>query len=346
MRTGVAIVAEGAQHLRLARVIGESLAAGGIEASLIAPTVLDEATAPACFRWIVSDIYAVPGFLQRVGLVLFFTNESSPFCMFSNKIGLAAEMTRTAAISVQHGWIQPGLNYSSARRRVGYVGRGSDNAHAIVHFSPVIRYDGEQGIGYPLIRSGRVEIRTPKSPEMRVLIATNFNWGVYSRESIVSFLRAMVAIKTVFPQISFLHRGHAAERSQGIAAELGFYLEVLEAVPARGELEEALSAADVVISTPSTVALDAVAAGVPAFVFCPSEFETVRPAMGYPAFSNAIELQEKIGAMICEAKYDPPPIDGFNGERLNALVREALVGAGDYRLSNADYVNFARLVKD
>lgn len=345
MRRGLALVIEGSQHLRLAVALGQALSEAGFRVSLISPSVSDEQMLPEHFCHVVTDIYAVPGFLQEVGLLLFLTNESSPFCMFSNKVALAAELTGTPALAIQHGWIQPGLNFKSATRRVGYVGRGVDNSRAIVHFARVLRYDGEDGIGYPLLKSEARRMSVPSSATLRVLVATNFNWGVYARESIAGFLRALTGLRVMFPGMRFSHRGHPAEQKQGITAELGLHLDVLSIEAAPNALEEALNSADVVVSTPSTIALDAIAAGVPAFVFCPPEFAEVRGLVGYPAFQGVEDLQLRFRRLLSESYYERPPIKAFDPESLLRHITTELTRTAPYALSCEDYVRFAGLVK-
>jgi hypothetical protein len=345
MRNDVLFVCEGRQHLTSATVLAKHLEKVGIKPLLYYPHAIPEEPALHVFKHMSNDIFVLPGILQWVGLVVFFTNESSPFCMVSNKIGFIAKRTGTPTVTVQHGWIQPGLNYSADLPKVGFTGRGTDNSPALWHFSPVLKFFGEDGIGYPNAGSN-APIKISKNKAINALISTNFNWNVYSRESIVAFLRALIATKENFPFINFLHRAHPAENPESISAELGFYMDILGATSGSWpDIGSALDWADVVISTPSTVVLDAYYKGVPSFVYKPPGFENSLAQAEGITFSNGNELTSMMGALLTEGKYSDPKFPGFNPDRFEAVVREMISNAKPFNLQEEDYLQFVSFCK-
>jgi hypothetical protein len=345
MRNDVLFVCEGRQHLTSAIVLATHLQKVGINALLYYPHDIPEETALHVFKHMSNDIFVLPGILQWVGLVVFFTNESSPFCLVSNKIGFIAKKTGTPTVTVQHGWIQPGLNYSAGLPKVGFTGRGTDSSPALWHFSPVLEFFGEDGIGYPNA-SDNAPINIPKNKAVNALLSTNFNWNVYSRESIVAFLRALIVAKENFPFINFVHRAHPAESPESISAELGFYMDILGCTSGSWtDIGSALGWADVIVSTPSTVVLDAYYMGIPIFVYKPSGFENYLTQADGIAFSNGSELTSMMGALLTEGQYPDPKFPRFNPDRFEAVAREMMVNAKPFDLQEEDYLQFISFCK-
>lgn len=345
MRNHILFVCEGVQHLASTMALGKHLKKIGMEASLFYPRAFPQLPGLRNFKFLITDKLAIPGMLQNVGLVVFFTNESSPFCMTSNRIGFIAKKTGTPTVTVQHGWLQPGLNYHSTHRKVGFIERESDNSHAIWHFSPIINFFGNDGIGYPLGVTP-TPIEMPNREELNVLISTNFNWNVYSRESIVGFLRSLISLKQNFPFLNLMQRAHPAERSKDLSNEIGFYMDI--AGVSEGQWPDILGAiewADIVVSTPSTAVLDAYFKGVPAFIYKPEEFANALADVNGISFNNGKELTALVGTLITKKHYADPCFPSFDAARFESAIKKHLGRAKPFNLSEEDFLTYVGLCR-
>jgi hypothetical protein len=340
MRDTVLFICEGTQHLSSAIALAKNLKKTGIDASLFYAHAYP--TDPGCriFKHILNDNMIVPGFLQNVGLVIFFTNESSPFCMTSIRIGFIAKRTETPTITIQHGWIQPGLNYQANLQKVGFLGRGTDSSPALWHFSPVLQYFGSGGIGYPL-GTNDVSIKVPQKDNINVLISTNLNWNVYSRENIVGFLRTLMQLKQEFPFLKFMHRAHPAENANTIASEIGMYMETLGiSVGIWQDIGTAIDWADIVISTPSTVVLDAYFKETPVFVYGFQSFEEALADVEGITFRSGKQLTSLVADLLTEGKYSDPKFSGLQPEIFEEVVKKKIESTKEFSLSEEDYLQY------
>lgn len=345
MRENVLFVCEGIQHLASTIALAKHLKKIGVNSCLYHRHSILDNPDHRIFKYIIEDKLAVPGLLQHVGLVIFLTHESSPFCMTSNQIGFIARKTGTNAITVQHGWIQPGLNYQSDLPKVGFTGRGSDNSPALWHFSPVLGYFGENGIGYPT-GSIKKAIEFPANDSMNVLISTNLNWNVYSRENIIGLLRSLITLKQTFPFLNLLHRSHPAEKSQAMVAELGVYMETLGIDQGNWpDIDSAIDWADFVISTPSTAVFDAYFKGVPTFVY---EFDGFKEALSIASgitFSNGKELTSLISKLLSEKIYSDPNFPAFKPEVFEREIRQHLEFSNEFNLTEENFLQYMAFCK-
>jgi len=340
MREIVLFVCEGTQHLAAAIELAKVLKKTNIECSLFyAHAYPDE---PECkvFKNILNDIMIVPGYLQYVGLTVFFTNESSPYCMSSTRIGFIAKRTGTPTITMQHGWIQPGLNFQTNLSRIGFLGRGTDSSLGLWHFSPILTYFGEDGIGYPLGKANTL-LEIPKKENTNILVSTNLNWNVYSRENIVNFLRALMHLKQEFPLLNLLHRPHPAENPEAIAAEIGMYMESIGVTTSTWpSISSAIDWADIVISTPSTVILDAYFKGTPTFVYKFDGFEKALEIAQGISFSNGRELSSLISRLLTNGEYSDPQFAALNSSKLETAIKSLLGTAKNFKLDEEDYLQY------
>jgi hypothetical protein len=346
MRNSVFFVCEGRQHLSSAIVLAEALNAANIPSILFYPHELPEPARLEAFTYYSNDHLSIPGLLQWVGLVVLFTNESSPHCIASTRVSFIAKKTNTPCVTIQHGWIQPGLNFESDMRNIGFWSSGADSSRAIWHFSEIIGYFGKDGIGFPGLSAEISTPRQPASPELNVLIATNFNWGVYSKENIVGFLRAIRALGARFPSIQFAHRPHPAESSEKIQKEIGFYMDIADVPTGEWQsTDDALAWADVVISTPSTFVLDGLAQGVPTYVYSTETFSKHLGGMEEISFSTPNKLVSQLTSLVTEGRYEAPDIPRFNAERFLAQINSRMKAAGAFELREEDYLNYVSFVR-
>lgn len=346
MRSLVLFVCEGAQHLANGRLLARALGNAGIRSCLYYPHELTPDVDVGVFDFVMNDIFAVPGFLRDVGLVVFFTHESSPYCMVSNKIGFIAKETGASCMTIQHGWIQPGFNFRTPIKRVAFKGRDTDNSRAISHFSKVVSFFGDDGIGFPPLNAKQKRIGIDKRTEYNVLLATNFNWGVYSRENIVAFMRCVQQLGSAFPSLLIAHKAHSAEKSQNITGELGFYLDSLGVVSREWpSIESALAWADIVISTPSTVVLDAMSKNTPVFVFSTERFTSALEDMRSISFSLPSDLVGKIGHLLADNVYECPELKPFDSEKFVRIIRDGLARSKPYSLDEEAFLRYCMYAK-
>jgi hypothetical protein len=346
MRNTVLIVCESVQHLAMATVLSKTLVDSGVRTSLYWSHAITEDMRVASYDHVLNDMLAIPGYLQRVSVVVFFTHEASPACLNSIRIGFIAKRSGAAVVTIQHGWIQPGLNFETSLKRVGFAGHDVDNSLAVRHFSPVIKYFGEDGIGYPLMQGDPVVTPVVKSNTQKVLIATNFNWGVYSRENVVAFLRSIRELKSNFPSLQLFHRGHPAEHLGGLKSEVGFYLEEVgvEKEP-WGTLAEAMVWSDFVLTTPSTVALDARVYSRPVFVFTPPVFESAVSDYGFPAFFSPSTLTAQVSALLSDRFYAPPEVPRYRPAEFLAKINALQMQSRDYELDEESFLQYIGFLK-
>lgn len=340
MREIVLLCVEGAQQLKQSVVYSRALREEGIRTAIFSPNSLPDSVLTREFNFQVGDLLAVPGFLKSVGLVLFFTNESSPVCLTSIMVSKIAKLTGCSVIGVQHGWIQPGLNYISGLSRTEFSGRRGDNSKAIHHFSEVIEWFGDEGIGFPF-KKEEVDPVIPEHPEINLLICSNFNWGVYSNENIVGFLKSVKDLSVRLPSASLCHRPHPAEKNMNLGATIGFYSDFFKTHDAEWDsIDSALAWADIVITTPSTTVLDAICKGKPVFIYDNGAFDSVLENFKDICFSGEAELASKVYNLLSGGDYEFPSIEKFVPSRFTSRVRSEMSKTSEYNLSEDNFLDF------
>lgn len=340
MRNIVLLCVEGAQQLKQSVVYSRALKGQGIKTAIFSPNSLPDSVLVREFDFQIGDLLAVPGFLKNVGLVLLFANESSPICLTSIMVSKVARLTGCSVISVQHGWIQPGLNYISNLSRTEFSGRQGDNSKAIHHFSPVIEWFGDDGIGFPF-KNHEIDPVVPEHPEINFLVCSNFNWGVYSNENIVGFLKSIKNLSVRLPSANFCHRPHPAEKNMDLAGIIGFYSESFKNQQLEWDsIDSALAWADIVITTPSTTALDSICKGKPVYIYDNGAFDSVLNQFKEICFTGEATLYSKICSLLSGGEYRFPNVKSFAPEKLVRRLQLEMAKSSEYKLSEGDFLEF------
>lgn len=293
------------------------------------------------FDFYTSDLYAIPGLLQHIKLVVFGAHESTPYCRASIAIGYLAKQTETAYVSLQHGWIQPGLNFQTDLRRIGFSGIGSDNSRSLYRFSKILTFFGANGIGYPAPLEEQSEIKEVGS---RCVVATNFNWGVYSQNEIISFGKTIEAVRNAFPDASIVHRPHPAERSQGISSN---FLRLVQkfGVSDCAELPASIDLGwpNLVITTPSTIALDYICIGIPTAIYCPEKFENhiADLKLNRISFKDFDSLQE---LLVCDNLVSGVSLPLFPNKSFKDFIDSLECRKNNYSLSEEVFIRYCEMV--
>jgi len=294
------------------------------------------------FDFYTANPQTIPGILQWIKLVILGAHESTPHCRISNAVGYLAKATNTSHVSIQHGWIQPGLNFKTNTPNIDYKGINTDNSQSLFHFSRVIRFFGKDGIGYP---SPEIKTAESLSHRNRCIVATNFNWGVYSTEDIATFCDCVAGVRLEYPDAKMVHRPHPAERSQGIndefvklCTEIG--MEDTSDCPG----SEKLDWPDLVVSTPSTIVLDYISTGVHTVVYAPHIFKShiSELQLEIVSFKDLESLRSalKVEMAAVKEKILPFPSDAFAGQI------SALYGANnEYMLDENIFARYFELLK-
>lgn len=348
-RNTVFFCVEGFQHLEAAKVFARLFKEDGKDTAIYYPHDVD--TDPLTeFDNRVTDILAVPGFLRYVCLMVTFTNETSPQCMRTNLFTYAAKRTNTAVIAIQHGWLQPGLNFDSGQKNVGFIS-GSDNSRAVSHFGKQVEWEGEDGIGYFGLTEG-TEITLPKPRQDRysALVCTNLNSTVFTREQAFQFWRCVSRLQDVFPYLRLYHRGHPAENSLAEFDALGMgdiARKMARSPTSPHPMSASLVGMDFAIVTPSTTALDCVGAGVPTFLFEEKSFIGKLDAFAGNLFRTHEDLIGLVRRLLGAAEYRKPTYPAFSPLKFTKIAYEAIRTTGEYVMSEEilmDYYHARRQI--
>lgn len=348
MRRQVLFCVEGSQHLEYAKTLASTAQKDGIYSSLFYAHPINSLSKLPEFKHVINDVFAVPGFLQNIGLVVFFTNETSPFCMRSNLISWAAKKSGASTVCIQHGWLQPGFNFSTDTKLIGFV-NPADNSQCVAPFSRMIGWEGENGIGYPGLKS-EVRINYPDYSvrELSILVCTNFNWGLYTKESIVRFYRSLRDLKSKIPSIRLMHRPHPAEKSTEIFEELGLSLAEFGLLPAPVSpipFSSVIIGVDMVLTTPSTVVLDALSSNVPVFMYRDKPFMQFIKGFERITFSSSNELIQKASELIDNRSYPSINAYVYNENKVIDIINEGIRDSKPYKFEEEDFFHFAQYTK-
>jgi hypothetical protein len=340
--------AEGPHQLAMAKRYANTLRACGQPTALFCPLELDAAEELLDFDYVIKDPNAALGFLKVVGLVICFTNETSPFCRFSALLSFAAKASNTAIVTVQHGWLQPGLNFQSGMRDVGYRGH-VDNSLAVAHFTKQIEWEGPDGIGYyDYDRDAVITRPRPRRERYSALICTNFNFSVYSKEQNFQFMRCISRLSDAMPYLMFYHRGHPAEdtnvefRRVGMT-DLSAFAKFMPTAPY--PMASTLVGMDFCITMPSTTALDSLSAGVPVFIFEEKNFIGRMSAFDGALFRTHQELTAKVSRLISDGDYPEPSIKRYDSDKFVAVCADARQTSGEYAIDEATALQYFAYVR-
>lgn len=269
--------------------------------------LLENEKAVDLFDHITTEPYTIPGLLEKIKLVLLGAHESTPHCRVSNAIGFLSKKTGTAHASLQHGWIQPGHNFSTSIRRIDYRGIETDNSLSLFHFSKILSFFGTNGIGYP---------QPPHNPQAakndadhNIIVATNFNWGVYSKSQVEIFINSVKELRKKFPSSSIMHRPHPAEKNEQIDQDWSEIYEQYRIGCTRKNPEcLELSWASLAVSTPSTIALDYITSNTPTILYAPGQFLSFARELSLESrsFSRADEIESIVDQSLNKKAHEIP----------------------------------------
>lgn len=294
--------------------------------------------------YLVKDINLLPGFLKKVRLVVFFNYQS----VFANRkflqIGILLRKTNTPFICLQHGLIEPGLNFHTNGKIIDTVSTLSHTSMGIYHFNKFpISWDGPSGIGYPWkqVDSNNVALLSRKT-KINILVCTNFNWGIYSNEEIYSFIRIINLLKINYPHFDIRIKPHVAENLITIDPfnyRLNFSDFNFKIIDDK-DITDSLNWSDIVITTPSTTIIDSLSAAKPTFVFSTDIFFNFLTKFKKISFHNSEELNSLIINLLRDKLYEWPKIKKFNTKKFMSLIDSNSNKNNDYILSEEDYSSF------
>lgn len=298
----------------------------------------------ASFDFVTTDHNTIPGLLQYIKLVLLGAHESTPHCRISNCIGFLCKKTNTAHASIQHGWIQPGHNFFSSIKRVSYRGFETDNSRSLSQFSEIFSFFGKNGIGYPY--PNQLAEKKPNDSINNIIIATNFNWGIYSKPQIVEFINVVKEIRRKFPSSNIVHRPHPAEKAEKISSDWGDTYADLNIKCTRDNLECLdIKWPELVISTPSTVALDYITANVPTALYAPEIFESYVKELSLDTNSFAY-AHEAMSAIEQALRNNNCNIPRFPSEKFAKMIENLVEEKKDFFLDEKIFLQFCDFLKN
>lgn len=322
-RTGILFICESAGSLTIAhRIVTQYKFDCPLYLFTLEKLLQDNEYVIDAFDYFTTEPYTLPGTLSKIKLVLFGAHESSPHCRLSNAIGFLVKKTRTAHASLQHGWIQPGLNFETSTKRLDYRGFETDNSKSLVHFSDVLSFFGDQSIGYPYPREQNLH----DDSRSKILIATNFNWGVYKTSEIEVFLEAVKLTRRAYPKADIVHRPHPAEKKEQIQTN---WRDIYEEYNIKSTRDiptcRDLNWPSLVISTPSTIALDYVTSGTPTIFYAPKIFDAFIKALSFEnqSFTTTEQLESALSYQQmknpCKIPKFPSP---YFAEKISTLIEK------------------------
>nr|WP_314571208.1 hypothetical protein [uncultured Pseudomonas sp.] len=295
------------------------------------------------FDHYTSNFLTIPGILKHIKLVFLGAHESTPHCKISNAVGYIAKKTHTSVVSIQHGWIQPGLNFNTKIKNIDYTGVNTDNSRSLYHFSSILNFFGENGIGYPAPNHKKNKEKAVETGNNRIIIATNFNWGVYTENEFEEFSQAITMMCKYLPNSSIYHRPHPAERnatkSRLLHDDTGRPILNFHENPLACELDWPT----VVITTPSTVALDYITTGIKTLIYTPKIFTSYIEELNLHAssFENGEEMLELLDA---NHKFSSSKIPLFPSSNFSDLIESLLLSTKDFVLSEEDFIKYCTFV--
>ncbi|MCB0403581.1 MAG: hypothetical protein KDD51_02275 [Bdellovibrionales bacterium] len=205
----------------------------------------------------------------RLGDALITASESTaPPHRLSYHLTCAAKRRGVRTFTLQHGLENVGLTYFDSEYPPGSVEFASDR---ILIWGPLGGLHPSVGdktrekcvsVGVPKKYSVLVS-EVPQSKQTRVAIFENLHWSRYDSHYTASFERDLLAVIAHYPEIEFVLKGHPSSQwVRAFAKKLSGTTNVhcVDAEAANRDFSGAavlLHAAAAVITTPSTVALDA-----------------------------------------------------------------------------------------
>jgi hypothetical protein len=293
--------------------------------------------------YFLKDINLLPGFLKKVRLVVFFNYQS----VFANRkflhIGILLKKTNTPFISLQHGLIEPGLNFHSDGKIIDTVSTSSHTSIGIFHFNKFpISWDGPSGIGYPWkqVKSSNLDLLTMKI-KINILVCTNFNWGVYNNEEIYSFIRMINILKINYPHFDIRIKPHGSENL--INMDLfnyrlkfsDFNFKIFDDKC----ISESIDWSDIVITTPSSTIIDSLSAAKPTFIFSTKIFLNNLIKFKKILFNNSDDLNTLIISLLRDKKYEWPKLKEFDTKKFLELI-DSNSNNNEFKLTEEDYLSF------
>lgn len=321
----ILFVCEGKQHLAVAHKLASVLKNAQFNTALFWPHEFDDNLKFKIFDNIINDLTVIPGFLQGISTIIFFTLDSVTSGLVSLKIAYIAKKTNTPCLLFQHGFLQPGLNFKTNYQEVGRISTGSDISKSIYQFSESVKFTGDKGIGYPLISSKNKKINPIIHQQSNILITTNFNWTVYKNEDIVAFLRGIRTLKDEYPYLNFLHKPHPSENPSQIKNSIGIYLSDLGIKQSHfNDLNKALYWADIVITTPSTTILDSISLNRLPLIFSPPIFENYLNDFNSLIYYKCDNLLQIFNSVLTSKKeFNIPTAYHFNESLFINIINES-----------------------
>lgn len=294
------------------------------------------------FNYITTDPHTVPGMLAHIKLVFLGAHESTPHCRTSNAIGFIAKKTGTALASIQHGWIQPGHNFTSSIKRIAYRGISTDNSRSLFHFSQILSFFGDDGIGYPYPAD---EPATAIKNNKNIIIATNFNWGIYDQSQVDTFTNSVKSLRNRFPDWTIVHRPHPAEKQETIENTwAAIYQEYNIGSTRENSESQELSWPSLVVSTPSSIALDYITIKTPTVLY---STDLLRPFMQELSLeSNTFcEPDEFIGAINRAGANTEKAIPKFPSKAFISTIHRLFETNKPFNLSEENFLKFGAFLK-
>lgn len=303
----------------------------------------------------ISDIRTLPAVVETMDLILFSVLETDFSCRASIIIYSLASKLGVPTLCMQHGMIQPGLNFFYNHEKANHHGlKPIKNFSEKKQFTDIVHYFGDSGIGYPLIDNKNL-LKTAVNREgtrgdKKVLIATNFNWDIYTYEDIFNFSRIISLLKSNNDNFTLHHGPHPAEKFlKDSLKKMTLTLEDI-GIDQVNNHSSSLEFYDFVITTPSTIYLDALSCGIPVFMYFPKTFNFHEYVNVFNSeiltFSNHNELQFLIEKYIFENKKINLDIFRFKEDKFLVHVNAAITKKlNRLELNPEIYLEFMRDVK-
>jgi hypothetical protein len=337
----ILFVCEEPRHLALAQPLARSLARHGLRPAIFPRFALEAGDHEGVFEAVLTDPFAVPGFLRHAGLVLYFRNESSPFCLASVLVSFAARQQGVPGLTLRDGVLD---RAAAALTRKGFQGFGTDAAMAAHQFCETLPFLGEDGIGHPACAAASDEaMRLPPEEALRILLVTNFGWGGHAPETANAFLRIVQQAATRHNFAEITHRADAGDAGPNTPAALSETVRRLELREARESVtRQDIRAADLVIATPGPAVLDAVAAGRPVLVYAPPGVADALSAWDDIRFSDDRGFDRAMAALLRDGQRNRSAEIRFREAAFLRRVEAKMAERRDLPLREEDFLQFVQ----
>lgn len=245
-----------------------------------------------------SEMRALLECMASVGLVI------SPFVLpipaheSAWPLLMSARRLKIPVMGIQHGLFQLGLNQRDrgAHGTISYSGPVFSMPMRPVCDVMLDWFDGANGIGYA--RDTSVVLGAKR--EDSVLIAANLNWHIYTRDERMAFVTAVLQLVKQFPDQKFIWRMHPNEKTSPQFQEMRTVIQAaveeldnLEIPDSLLPTESLIARALLLITTPSTLILDAEASACPTVIYKCTANASLVTAIGHgSSFTNYLELHK------------------------------------------------------